>query len=85
MTASCAGSPPISKAAPPRLELDPRAATPCVLPRLPEAPTVADLEAAYVARGAAVVACDGARRLALETLEAERALLNRWLAGDPAP
>lgn len=83
MIASCAGSLPTSRAAPPRLELDPRTAAPCVLPRLPDQPTVADLEAAYVRRGAAILACDGARRLALETLEVERALLDRWLEAAP--
>ena len=41
---------------------------------LPAEPTVSDLESAYVERGAQIVACDGARRLAVETLEAERAM-----------
>lgn len=85
MIASCAGSPPTSRAAPPRLELERSALKPCALPRLPEATTLADLEAAYVRRGAAIVACDAARRLAVETLEAERALLDRWLAGVREP
>jgi hypothetical protein len=44
---------------------------------LPAEPTLGDLEAAYAARGAQVVACDGARRLAVETLLAERALQDR--------
>ncbi len=35
---------------------------------------MADLETGYAARGAQIVACDGARRLAVETLLAERAL-----------
>jgi hypothetical protein len=51
-----------------------------VLDRLPEAPTQGDLEAAYVARGAALVACETARELAVETLLAERALQDRWRA-----
>lgn len=37
---------------------------------------MADLEAAYVERGAQIAACDGARRLAVETLDAERAMLD---------
>jgi len=45
---------------------------------LPEAPGLADLEAAYLTRGAQIVACDGARRLAVETLTAERAMQDRW-------
>jgi hypothetical protein len=41
---------------------------------LPAEPTAADLDAAYVQRGAQLLACDGARRLAVETLLAERAM-----------
>jgi hypothetical protein len=36
-----------------------------------------------MARGAGLLACDAARRLAVETLEAERLLLDRW-RGEPA-
>lgn len=79
MTASCAASPPIS-AAPPRLILPREATTPCVLPRLPDEPTRADLEAAYAERGARLADCEGARRLAVEVLMAERALRDRWRA-----
>lgn len=42
---------------------------PCHLPRLPEGVvTTADLETLLVQRGAALVACDAARQLAVETL-----------------
>ena len=78
MTASCAVSLP-SSAEPPRLTLPRAAATPCVLERLPEAPSLADLEVAYVERGASLVACENARASAVETLTAERALQDRWL------
>ena len=78
MIAGCATSPPPS-AAPPRLTLPETAATPCRLDRLSEAATQGDLEASYVARGAALVLCDSARSLAVETLLAERALLDRWV------
>jgi hypothetical protein len=44
---------------------------------LPEEPTEGDLDAAFMLRGAQVVACDGARRLAVETLLAERSLADR--------
>lgn len=81
MTASCAASRPISPAAPPRLDLPEAAGRPCALAVLPPEPSQADLEAAYVERGAQVAACDAARRLAVETLAAERALLDRWLSG----
>lgn len=74
MIASCAGAPPISTVAPPRLVLPEVAAAPCALAILPDAPTWSDLEAAYMRRGAQIVACDAARRLAVETLAAERAM-----------
>ncbi len=77
MTASCAGSPPISTVAPPRLVLPEVATRPCALATVPEAPSLADLEAAYLLRGAQIVACDGARRLAVEALTAERAMQDR--------
>lgn len=77
MIASCAASLPPS-APPPRLVLPTAATTPCALAILPEAPTRADLEIAYAERGAGLVACEGARRLAVETLMAERALQDRW-------
>ena len=73
MTVSCATPPPPS-APPPRLVLPQAATTPCRLDRLPEAATIADLEASYAARGAALVLCDAARSLAVDTLTAERAL-----------
>ena len=76
MTASCAGSRPVSMVAPARLALPEAARRPCALAMLPTEPTMADLEAAYVERGAQIAACDGARRLALETLDAERAMLD---------
>jgi hypothetical protein len=50
------------------------ASRPCELFRLPEAPTQADLESGYFARGAQILACDAARRLAVQTHEAEHAL-----------
>ncbi len=79
MIAGCANSLPPS-AAPPRLILPEAATTPCRLDRLPEGATQADLEASYAARGAALVRCDAARAMAVETLEAERALQDRWRA-----
>jgi hypothetical protein len=41
---------------------------------LPERPTQADLEIGYATRGAQLVACDAARRLAVQTHDAEHAL-----------
>lgn len=82
MTANCVGSPPISTVAPPRLSLPDAAARPCALATLPEAPSQADLEAAYLLRGAQIVACDGARRLAVEAWAAERAMQDDWSAED---
>ena len=51
---------------------------PCQLAVLPDRPTRADLDSAYVTRGAQLVACEAARALAVETLLAERALQDRW-------
>lgn len=85
MTANCAPSRPISTVAPPRLMLPPQATRPCALAVLPTEPTAADLEAAYVQRGAQIVACDGARRLAVETLIAERAMQDAQRKGRGAP
>ncbi|HZV84658.1 MAG TPA: hypothetical protein VFF48_06700 [Brevundimonas sp.] len=76
MTAGCATPPPPS-APSPRLILPEAAATPCRLDRLPEGATLADLEVSYVTRGAALVLCDAARDLAVDTLLAERALQDR--------
>jgi hypothetical protein len=60
------------------LALPMTATTPCRLDRLPPDPTLADLESSYMARGAALAACDAARRLAVETFEADHALRERW-------
>jgi hypothetical protein len=81
MTAGCAVSRPPS-APPPRLVLPQAALTPCRLDQLPTRATLADLEASYMARGRALAECDAARRTAVETLEAERALQDRWRRGD---
>ena len=50
------------------------AARPCGLYLLPPKPTQADLEIGYATRGAQIVACDAARRLAVQTHEAEHEL-----------
>lgn len=77
MTTSCAAWPPTSVVAPPRLTLPETAARPCELYRLPAEPTQADLEVGYLTRGAQIVTCDAARRLAVETLLAEREAQDR--------
>lgn len=79
MTANCAASPPISTVAPARLALPEVATRSCALATLPAEPTAGDLDAAYLLRGAQIVACDGARRLAVETLLAERAMQDAQL------
>lgn len=85
MTANCAGSPPISTVAPPRLVLAEAATRPCALATLPETPSLAELEAAYLLRGAQIVACDGARRLAVDALTSERGMEDRWIAAQKRP
>lgn len=77
MIAACATSP--RPVAPPRLTLPDAATKSCPLAVLPDNPTAADLDAAYMQRGAQVVTCDAARALAVETLIAERRLIEEWL------
>lgn len=77
MTAACATSP--RPVAPPRLALPDAASQPCALAVLPDHPTAADLDATYMQRGAQVVSCEAARALAVETLFAERRLVDEWL------
>ena len=84
-TASCAGSLPISTVAPPRLALPPAATRSCALATLPAEPTTGDLDVAYMRRGAQIAACDGARRLAVETLLAERAMQDAWIKAGARP
>lgn len=73
MTTNCAASRPAS-VAPPRLSVPAEAIRSCDLARLPEAPTLTDLEVAYLTRGAQLIACDAARRLAVDSWMAERAM-----------
>ncbi len=80
LTTSCAARPPSFPAAP-RIEIPAEAARPCSLFVLPEVPSQADLEIGYATRGAQLVACDAARRLAVQTLEAEHALEDRLKEG----
>lgn len=77
MIAACATSP--RPVAPPRLTLPDAATKSCALAVLPDNPTTADLDAAYMQRGAQVVTCDAARGLAIDTLTAERRLIDEWL------
>jgi len=53
------------------LTLPEAARTPCRLPVLPDNPTQADLDAAYLARGEAVAVCDGRRDLAVQSFDAQ--------------
>ena len=78
MIASCAVSRPTLAVTPPRLTLPEAATRPCDLATLPAEPTTGDLDVAYMRRGAQIATCDGARRLAVETLMAERAMQDRW-------
>ena len=73
LTVSCAASRPSLPAAP-QIEMPAQARVACEFYRLPDAPTEADLEIGYATRAAQVVACDAARRLAVETHDAEHAL-----------
>ena len=68
LTSGCASTPPPSA---PLLTLPDAARTPCRLPVLPDAPTMGDLEAGYLARGDAVAVCDGRRDLAVQSFDAQ--------------
>lgn len=81
---NCAGSPRRLAAATPHIDMPDIAARPCRLDVLPSSPTVSDLEISYVARGADLVACDAARKLAVETFEAQRLLTDDGMPG-PVP
>ena len=48
----------------------------CRLNTLPASPSISDLEISYAARGADLVACEAARKLAVETFEAQRSLVD---------
>lgn len=58
----------------PRLILPDEVTRPCPVARIGPRATLADLERAYMQRGAQLVACDAARALAVQALTAERAL-----------
>ena len=58
----------------PRVEMPAEADRSCSIYLLPPKPTQADLEIGYATRGAELVACDAARRLAVETHASEHAL-----------
>ncbi|MDQ1154013.1 hypothetical protein QE389_001212 [Brevundimonas sp. SORGH_AS 993] len=85
MTASCAASHPNWTVAPPRLPLPEAASKPCGLAALPPRPTTADLDEVYLMRGNQILSCDAARRLAVETLLAERAMLDAWIRNGGPP
>lgn len=50
---------------------------PCELYILPDNPTQADLDIGFAARGANLLNCDAARRLAVQTFMAEHELQDR--------
>lgn len=70
---SCAGWTPRLTGAP-QIEMPAEARKACSLSRLPENPTEGDLEALAQSRGADIVACDAARRLAVQIHDDEHAL-----------
>lgn len=76
LTCNCAGQTPTSPAAP-RIDMPAEARAPCGLYVLPESPTRSDLEAGYEARGSQIVACDAARKLAVQTHDDEHALMDK--------
>lgn len=56
------------------------ASQPCLLAgRLPNDPTIADLEIGYALRGAEILSCDARRQLAVDVHEAEHEDQDSWL------
>ena len=91
LTSACASSTRSLAVAGPQIEMPPAARQACEIYILPADPTEGDLDHGFALRGAQIVACDSARRLAVETFEAQQALLSppgpRWfrrrLSGPP--
>lgn len=79
LTSACAHSPP-EPVRPPRLEMPAAARQACHLERLPTFPTNEDVDNTLIARGVAIITCDGARELAVQTHDAEHDLVDQWLA-----
>lgn len=77
LTASCAGSPRTLTVVAPHIEMPELAERPCRLDTLPASPTLSDLEVSYAQRGADLVACEAARKLAVDTFEAQSALAEK--------
>lgn len=73
LTSGCASQLPTLPAAP-RLDMPAEASRACELYLLPPDASQADLEIGFATRGAQIAACDAARRLAVQTHEAEHAL-----------
>lgn len=85
LIASCAifGRPSAPRQAnPPQLQTPAAARETCRLPTLPtdRAPTQADLERGYTARGVVIVECDGRRQLAVDVHAEEHRLEASWRA-----
>lgn len=71
LTSGCVG--PFRQSVPiPLLTLPDAARQPCRLPVIPESPTLADLDATYTARGAAIVECNARRQLAVDSFDAQQ-------------
>ena len=80
LTTACARPvPPSAIPRAPQREMPATARQACALPLLPATATWADLEEVVVARGAALIACDVARQLAVDVHDAEHADEAAWL------
>ena len=91
LTSACASSTRSLAVAGPQNDMPPAARQACELFVLPKDATEGDLDRGFVLRGAQIVACDSARRLAVETFDAQQALgmpsrpgwFRRLLSGPP--
>lgn len=74
LTSACASSTRSLAVAGPQIEMPPAARQACELFTLPADATQGDLDRGFALRGSQIVACDSARRLAVETFDAQQAL-----------
>ena len=88
LTSACASSIHSLAVAVPQIEMPPAARQPCEIFVLPPEPTEGDLDRGLALRGAQIVACDSARRLAVETFDAQQRLSEpprpRWFQRRPS-
>ena len=80
LTSGCANSMPPPVPDLPVVPLPQAATERCPVWRLPDNPTMADLEAGFEIRGLQIAECDGRRGLAVDTVVEQQLANARWAA-----